>query len=159
MSRRRKLEAIANDPAAAPAERAFARKLLAEMEVDSVVLDLRESWEVALVHALVEKHALAETPEPGGSRVRLEGANLDDALGELVPLHAALDAVLVSATAGFLAAHFPRAGAREREPGPPPDAVLQAAFSIARRTKAAPVPAPKLIEAKTRQIEAKTRQG
>jgi hypothetical protein len=122
---KRKLEAMARDPGAAPAERALAQKLLDVMNAvggdrEGVLVGARESWEIALVEMLVEKYGLVVSEGRGGF-VQVEGdaSRLDVFVDSLVHLQPKLEAVVMSATAGFLSAHFPPTGPATDEPEDP----------------------------------------
>lgn len=116
MSRKSKLAALAADPAATANERAVAQRLLdniADEESEHLLICVKESWEIALLEMLAVKHDL--TPKPGlNGFVEVGGSptSLDTLISELIRLHPKLEDIVISATAGFLAAHFPPEGQR-----------------------------------------------
>jgi hypothetical protein len=122
---KRKLEAMARDPGAAPTERALAQKLLDVMNAvggdrEGILVGARESWEIALVEMLVEKYGLLVSEGRGGFvQVEGEASRLDVFVDSLVHLQPKLEAAVMSATVGFLSAHFPPAGPATDEPEDP----------------------------------------
>ncbi len=120
---------MAREPTASPTERATAARLLADLpEEEGLRIVARESWEVALLQTIAERWELVvHTSESGVHEIEGSEVALDAVLSDLIALHGPLEAVVVSATAGFLAAHFP---SEEGEAGDV-DPVLEAAFRAA----------------------------
>ena len=120
------------------------------------MLVARESWEIVLVAEIADRYGLTTTsPEDVADIQVLDGdpEALTGALMALVKLHPMLEALIVSTTAGFVAAHFPRA-ATNTQPAPF-DPVLAAAFRAAQRDE---TPKPKLLTGEQRLIEQRAPQ-
>ena len=109
---RRKLEALLTPEAASsPAERTMAQRILAGMDAgatqDALIIAVRESWEVALLEFLAERHQVASSGQGGFIKIEGDSTAINTLIGELVQLHPKLEAAVTSAAAGFLAVHFP----------------------------------------------------
>lgn len=146
MSRKSKLAALAADPAATVNERTVAQRLLdniANDETEHLLICVKESWEIALLEMLAVRHNL--TPKLGlNGFVEVGGSPtaLDMLIIELIRLHPKLEDIVISATAGFLAAHFPPEGQRSSSFEDP----VQAA---ARRSAKTQVAGPKQLTENT----------
>ena len=144
-TRAQKLAALARDPGATPAERALAAKLLAALPPEQglrVHLGLRESWERALLQSLIARHGGQIEFRPNSALVECE--KLDEFLVDLAKLHPALEDMVISATAGFLASQFPAQTGSGSTTKKTSDAVILAAFREGQH--AIPKPEPKKLK-------------
>ena len=145
ITRAQKLAALARDSGATPAERALAAKFLAALPPEQspkVQLGLRESWERALLQSLAARHG-GQIEFRMNSAV-VESEKLDELLVDLAKLHPALEDMVISATAGFLASQFPPVpGATSGQTKRSSDAVILAAFREGQH--AVPKPEPKKL--------------